>query len=250
VLILSGYGPSETTNICTVRPSVSPLDLINNIGRPFDNTSAFVLDPHGDTILPRGAVGELCFGGYQVFREYLNRPDLTAAKVINHPRYGRIYRSGDLGVLLHDDSILSTGRLDDQVKIRGQRVELGEISSAILDQQCVRDCATVLLRDSRDSELLVTFWVPVRSDDTEFRVLEAQNLRSDILSIFAALSQRLPSYMIPSHLLPISRLPMTAQGKIDRRKLQRCFVDLTAEVKERVAASYDDPNGADPPATL
>jgi amino acid adenylation domain-containing protein len=250
MLIISGYGPSETTNICTVRPSVSPLDLINNIGRPFDNTSAFVLDPNNDTILPRGAVGELCFGGYQVFRGYLNRPDLTAAKIINHPRYGRIYRSGDLGVLLPDDSILSTGRLDDQVKIRGQRVELGEISSAILDQQAVRDCATVILQDSRDSELLVTFWVPARGDDTDFKVLEAQNLRSDILSIFAALSPLLPSYMVPSHLVPISLLPMTAQGKIDKRKLQRCFIDLTAEVKESVAASYGAPNGADSLDTL
>lgn len=203
-----------------------------------------MLDPNSDTILPRGAVGELCFGGYQVFRGYLNRPDLTAAKIIDHPRYGRIYRSGDLGILLHDDSILSTGRLDDQVKIRGQRVELGEISSTVLDQQCVRDCATVLLRDVRDSELLMTFWVPSMTDETEFRILEAQGLRPDILSIFAALSLRLPSYMVPSHLVPISRLPMTAQGKIDKRSLQCCFLDLTENVKQGFAASYQAPNGA------
>ena len=63
-----GYGPSETTNICTVRPSVSTTDLINNIGAPFANTSAFVLDPNSDAILPRGAIVELCFGGEKVFR--------------------------------------------------------------------------------------------------------------------------------------------------------------------------------------
>jgi non-ribosomal peptide synthetase component F len=57
--LFQGYGPSETTNICTVRSAVTPEDLINNIGPPFDNTSAFVLDPESDAILPRGAVGEL-----------------------------------------------------------------------------------------------------------------------------------------------------------------------------------------------
>jgi non-ribosomal peptide synthetase component F len=112
---------------------VSPTDLINNIGRPFDNTSAFVLDLQSTSILPRGAVGELCFGGYQVFQGYLHQPELTAAKIVDHSTYGRIYRSGDLGVMLEDDSILFVGRMDDQVKIRGQRVELGEITSAILD---------------------------------------------------------------------------------------------------------------------
>jgi aryl carrier-like protein len=218
---------------------MSPSDLINNIGRPFDNTSAFVLDPNSNTILPRGAVGELCFGGYQVFQGYLNRPDLTAAKIISHPTYGRIYRSGDLGMLLSDDSILFSGRLDDQVKIRGQRVELGEISSTILDQQCVRDCSTLLLQLSQDLETLVTFWVPTGSTVSSFTVLESNDFRTDVLAMFAALSHRLPTYMVPSYLIAISRLPITTQGKIDKRLLQRCFVHLSDEAMELATQSYD-----------
>jgi amino acid adenylation domain-containing protein len=223
---------------------MSPSDLINNIGRPFDNTSAFVLDPNSNTVLPRGAVGELCFGGYQVFQGYLNRPDLTAAKIISHATYGRIYRSGDLGMLLSDDSILFSGRLDDQVKIRGQRVELGEISSTVLDQQCVRDCSTLLLQLSQDSETLVTFWVPTDSTASSFRVLENHNFGADVLAMFAALSHRLPTYMVPSHLIPISQLPITTQGKIDKRLLQRCFVNLSDEAMELATNSYDALSGS------
>ncbi|KAL5115064.1 hypothetical protein ACEQ8H_007039 [Pleosporales sp. CAS-2024a] len=234
-----GYGPSETTNICTVCPSVSTSDLINNIGKPFANTSAFVLDPKSETILPRGAVGELCFGGYQVFRGYLGRPDLTAAKMIDHPTFGRIYRSGDLGLMLADDSILFTGRLDDQVKIRGQRVELGEISSIVLDQDCVRDCTTVLRRDSRNVESLVTFWVPSDSVDKSFKMLIDGDFDVDIATIFMSLSHRLPAYMVPTNLVPISRLPMTVQGKIDKRTLLRNFDDLSPVQKAITAASYD-----------
>lgn len=62
-----GYGPCETTNICTVRPRVRTTDLLNNVGKPFKNTSAFVLsEGNSFDLVPKGAVGELCFGGGQV----------------------------------------------------------------------------------------------------------------------------------------------------------------------------------------
>ncbi|KAF2027405.1 hypothetical protein EK21DRAFT_72050 [Setomelanomma holmii] len=237
--LYQGYGPSETTNICTVKPSVSSTDLINNIGRPFANTSAFVIDPDSATFLPRGAVGELCFGGYQVFKGYLNRPELTAAKIIHHPQYGRIYRSGDLGIMLPDDSILFVGRLDDQVKIRGQRVELGEITSAVLDVEVVQDCMTLLIPNHQQSDLLAAFWVPVANSLPDFYVLDTQNIRSTTLDIYASLLNRLPSYMMPSHLIPVSRLPMTAQGKIDKRRLTECFHSIDQQSLD-CATHYQD----------
>lgn len=201
--------------------------MINNIGRPFDNTSAFVLDPYSETILPRGSVGELCFGGLQVFRGYLNRPELNVAKLIHHPKFGRIYRSGDMGIMLPDDSILFTGRADDQVKIRGQRVELGEITSVILDQSFVHDCATLLLKCENKADKLVSLWVPKTSIDTNSGHLTAQTMLSEITTLFAQLSSHLPAYMVPAHLVPIKAIPMTAQGKIDKRSIQGLFEELT-----------------------
>jgi amino acid adenylation domain-containing protein len=221
-----GYGPSETTNICTVRPSVTMGDLISNIGPPFDNTSAFVLDPDSDAILPRGAVGELCFGGEQVFRGYLNRPELNATKLINIAPYGRVYRSGDMGRLLPDDCILSAGRLDDQVKIRGQRVELGEITSIVLNDKDVADSATLLLASENAVKTLVTFWVQRGCESAHFTTADARHSQTAILRIADSLSRRLPVYMLPTYLIPISKIPMTAQAKIDKRVLQATFSNL------------------------
>ncbi|KAL1800615.1 hypothetical protein ACET3X_000957 [Alternaria dauci] len=237
--LYQGYGPSETTNICTVRTAVTPDDLINNIGMPFTNTSAFVLDPDSEAVLPRGAVGELCFGGYQVFRGYLNRPELNATKIINHPIYGRLYRSGDMGILLPDESILSRGRSDDQVKILGQRVELGEITSVMLDHGSVQDCVTLLLPRPNNAQTLVIFWVPVTAASDNFQRLdpaESESVRSDL---FGLLSQRLPSYMVPSYLIPISRLPMTMQAKIDKSLLKDLFWNLTEDQLEITMQSTD-----------
>ncbi|KAF9697365.1 hypothetical protein EKO04_005054 [Ascochyta lentis] len=224
--LYQGYGPSETTNICTVRPSVTSTDLINNIGAPFSNTSAFVLDPNSNAILPRGAVGELCFGGEQVFRGYLNRPELNTSKLINIAPYGRLYRSGDMGRLLPNNCILSAGRSDDQVKIRGQRVELGEVTSLVLDEGNVEDCTTLLLSTENDAKNLVNFWIPKNHSSEHFEVLDAKTLRSTILRVFETLSRQLPGYMVPSYIIPVSRIPMTAQAKIDKRVLQATFVGL------------------------
>jgi amino acid adenylation domain-containing protein len=218
---------------------VSRADLINNIGAPFDNTSAFVLDPESDVILPRGSIGELCFGGTQVFRGYLNRPELNAAKIINHPSYGRIYRSGDMGLLLPDNNILSAGRSDDQVKIRGQRVELGEITSIVLDHEDVQDCTTLLLSRGRNTTNLVSFWVPRTGCLSNSEALSSKDFQATTQELFASLFGLLPAYMVPSYLVPISQLPMTAQAKIDKRLLHTVFQGLSDAEMDCAAPAHE-----------
>ncbi|KAH7139354.1 hypothetical protein B0J11DRAFT_423738 [Dendryphion nanum] len=235
--LYQGYGPSETTNICTVRASVCAEDLINNIGQPFSNTSAFVLAPNSDHIVPRGAIGELCFGGAQVFRGYLNMPELNAQKILVHSEFGRIYRSGDMGMLLPDNSILFVGRSDDQVKIRGQRVELGEITSKVLDNVTVDDCVTLLFHEDDTSSRIITFWVPSGAPQEKFAALSSNEFVVPTLHIFEALMSALPSYMIPTHLIPISRIPLTPQTKIDQRLLFATYKNLPNHYLESI--TYD-----------
>jgi len=232
-----GYGPSETTNICTINPCVTSEDLISNIGQPFPNTSVLLLDPRDNSIVARGAIGELCFGGTQVFRGYLNRPDLNEQKIITHPKYGRIYRSGDTGRLLPDDSIMFLGRLDDQVKVRGQRVELGELTSIVLEHQDVRDCTAMLFNHNYGHQELVVFVVIGPRLTTEFAMLSPKNFRTIILDIFESMALQLPDYMIPTHIVPVSGIPMTSQTKVDRRLLKTTFDGLSHEELELTADS-------------
>lgn len=65
-----------------------------NVGHPLASGSCFAV--RGDTILPRGAAGELALGGPQLARGYLGQPDKTAAKFVEHPIAGRIYLTGDV----------------------------------------------------------------------------------------------------------------------------------------------------------
>lgn len=217
-----GYGPSETTNICTVNAQMPSSDIISNIGPAFPNTSAFVIDPHKPfEILPLGAVGEYAFGGEQVFRGYIGRDALNAEKIINHPVYGRVYRSGDIGRMLPGGTLLISGRLDDQVKVRGNRIELGEINASILLNSFVADCTTMVLGKDSNTQSIATFWIPATSSTEGLEALApTTQLEQQVSELYLRLEASLPPYMVPTMLVPISRLPRTTQGKLDRRRLE------------------------------
>ncbi|KAI1933801.1 hypothetical protein LOZ66_006309 [Ophidiomyces ophidiicola] len=227
--IYQGYGPCETTNICTIKPRVSKVDFLSNVGKPFKNTSAFVISdkPSSFSLVPKGAIGEFCFGGTQVALGYLNMPNLTKEKFIEHAEYGRLYRSGDYGRMLPDGSLAFAGRRDDLIKLRGQRIELGEINTAILRQPLVKSCTTFVYKSS-GNQLLVSYWIPT-PENSDCVLKGSENSASFSREIFDSISQILPKYMIPSFILPIQRIPMTVNGKVNTNALVDRFSQLAPE---------------------
>ena len=117
------------------------------IGSPLANVTHAVLEPGTLDPLPLGETGELCIGGVHVARGYRNLPEQTAEKFIEHPRFGRMYRTGDrcrIDPFTGQAEFL--GRIDTQLKVRGHRVEVQavedllqrhvpEIETAVLDYQ-------------------------------------------------------------------------------------------------------------------
>ncbi|KAI6759626.1 hypothetical protein HG530_010306 [Fusarium avenaceum] len=224
-----GYGPSETTNICTIKKMTSD-DHIEHLGHAFPNTSVVVLCPDSTDAVPLNWIGEFCFGGAQVAQGYLNMPGLTAQRFIEHPQYGRLYRSGDMGRMLPDGSLVILGRIDDQVKLRGQRIEIGEINSAVTMTGQAASAVTLLVqREETYPQQLALFYVP-RHVPGEFTALEINDETHQ--SLVAHLQSRLPGYMVPSYLIPISSAPMTPSGKIDNRRIRGCFNILKQDYLE------------------
>lgn len=237
-----GYGPSETTNICTVNPQMPSSDIISNIGPAFKNTSAFVIRADGPfEMLPFGAVGELAFGGEQVFRGYIGRDELNAEKIINHPSYGRVYRSGDIGRILPNGTILISGRLDDQVKVRGNRIELGEINASLLSRAGVNDCTTLVFGKDAASQIIASFWIPDDVSSSGFKVVDpSEKLRQQISELYDHLEGSLPPYMIPTAIIPMTTLPRTTQGKLDKRLLDSVMSTLDEEARSTFFRSSGD----------
>jgi acyl-CoA synthetase (AMP-forming)/AMP-acid ligase II/acyl carrier protein len=208
--VLNAYGPTECTTFATTYPIGRPetLGAAVPIGRPIDNTTAYVVDRHGN-LMPVGVPGELCIGGDGVAAGYWNRTELTEERFVPDPfaSGGRLYRTGDVACVREDGEILFLGRRDRQVKVSGFRVELGEVEAAIGSHPDVRAAAVVVGGD--DSRRLEAFY-----EVAENHVLPPDSLR-------AHLQRRLPGYMVPSRLEPVDELPLTPNGKVDFERLSR-----------------------------
>ena len=100
-------------------------------GTPLANQQFYILQPDSRLLCPPGVTGELCIGGAGLAQGYLGDPQKTASAFIEHPDYGHLYRTGDLGHLDGEGLLVFEGREDTQVKIHGHRVELGEIEYAL-----------------------------------------------------------------------------------------------------------------------
>ncbi|TDV43148.1 non-ribosomal peptide synthetase [Actinophytocola oryzae] len=202
VTVVNEYGPTEATVGC-VAARVAPGEELPPgpvaIGRPVPGARTYVLDRRLRPV-PTGVVGELYVAGPQVALGYLNRPGLTAQRFLPDPFAAgeRMYRTGDLARWRADDTLDYLGRTDHQVKIRGMRVELEEISSAMLADQDVREAVAVLRAGT-----LVGY--VVGSPDTGALATE--------------LAAALPEHMVPSAFVVLDSIPLTPNGKLDRDAL-------------------------------
>lgn len=168
-------------------------------------------------------------------------PQLTSRKFVMHPKYGRIYRSGDIGRMLTDGSLEFVGRHDNQVKIRGHRIELGEISSVLLRSTAVLN-AMVMSIQSKDTDAhqLVAFVLLNDQQNKKFMVVEnSGSVKREVMKLFTASSNLLPAYMVPTAIIPVTALPMTTRGKLDTKVLQAAYFALEGSVLE----SYTDTSG-------
>ncbi|GIJ21055.1 non-ribosomal peptide synthetase [Micromonospora lutea] len=200
------YGPTEAS----VEVLTSRCDPGNpvSIGHPISNTECRILDSSYRPV-PPAAVGEVFLGGDCLARGYLRQPTLTAMSFVPAPRStggARLYRTGDFGHRASDGAVHLHGRRDRQLKILGRRVEPGEVSELIRQQPGVLDGAVVPRHDH-----LVAFVV---ADPHAATAVTPETLR-------AALSTRLPSYLVPAAIEMLPALPSTTNGKADLRELDR-----------------------------
>ncbi|MEI7601975.1 MAG: non-ribosomal peptide synthetase, partial [Aestuariivirga sp.] len=208
-------------------------------GKPFLNTQVHLLDGAGNEV-PPGETGEVYVTGLGLSRGYLGQPGLSARAFIE-TRYGRAYRTNDVGRFRPGDMLETLGRADDVVKISGQAVSLSEIEQGLLRNPLVSRAAAVL----HEGKLIGFVEAdPARAAGEDWRHF---------------LSGFLPAYMLPAAVLAVPEMPTNSAGKTDRKSLVAIAegasagsrtaerAQLPVEGAERVIASaWEDVIGVKP----
>ena len=215
--IINAYGPTESTVAVTAtRVEGFSGEGALPVGVPREGTTLLVLDRETGEPLAAGAKGEVLICGDTVAKDYLGRPDKTAAVFGERELEGRIvrtYRTGDLGFVDKDGMLWVSGRTDDQVKVHGFRIELGEVESAIQREPEV-ELVAVIVRTRHGV-----------ADRLEAHVQLVGEPPADAYAWGKALRERLghvlPGYMVPRRIVVEDEMPQTPNGKVDRRAIAR-----------------------------
>ncbi|KAK0616902.1 hypothetical protein B0T14DRAFT_435063 [Immersiella caudata] len=222
--LVNVYGPAEACLSCTrgivpYREEQQDDGEDSLAGLAMPGYSIFITDRLLRP-LPAGYPGEICIGGIGTAIGYLKKPEETRDKFVelavpdgNFVKKHRVYKSGDRGRIRADGSLQFMGRIDgnSQVKIRGIRVELDEISEAMIQTfPPILDAAVTL----RSGDLLGAFVV---LDETQLQPEEDQKAFLDR----AKWAIPLPVYMIPSFIVSIDQIPRNPNGKRDQAAIDR-----------------------------
>ncbi|WP_328398751.1 non-ribosomal peptide synthetase [Nocardia sp. NBC_00416] len=167
-------------------------------GVPLRNVRCRVVSAAGRDC-PDWVPGEFWVGGANIAAGYRNDPERTAQRFVEHDGL-RWYKTGDMARYWPDGTIEFLGRADHQVQIRGYRVELGEVETALRTAPGVRHAVAAVV-GSNAPQLVAA-------------VVGAQGDPADIV---AAISDRLPGYMVPARIEILDAMPLTGNGKLDRR---------------------------------
>jgi non-ribosomal peptide synthetase-like protein len=210
---LNVYGPTEAT--VTATWALLEPDRPVTLGEPLPTYAIAILDPETHELLEPGQTGEIAIAGIGLARNYLNRPDKTAASFIpdflglEHNPSQRLYLTGDLGTLGESGDIEYHGRIDTQVKIRGYRIELTEIENTVLAMDGIAQAVvdTHQPEGSGNKELVAYY-----SLTTDTIALEPDQIHRN-------LREQLPAYMVPAYLEQLPTIPLMPSGKADRKQL-------------------------------
>jgi long-chain acyl-CoA synthetase len=133
--LLEAYGLTETTGAVTMTPLGE--DAAGNVGRALTGGAVAILSSDGEP-LDAGAEGEIALRGRMLMAGYYNRPEETAAAVVD----GWL-RTGDLGMVDGQGRLHVTGRSKDLIvlgsgrKVQPEAVERRLEASPFIKEVCV-----------------------------------------------------------------------------------------------------------------
>ncbi len=205
--IYQGYGATETLGGVAMCPTGVP-NPPGAMGKVVPSKKIRIVETDSLEEVQAGSPGELLVSAESMAKEYLNKPEETAASFV---RIGDLtwYRTGDMVRLAEDGYLYFVDRTVDTIKHKGYRVSASEIEAILQEHPAVISSCVVGLPDEKVGERIKAFVV----------------LKKDVKGITGYdlikwSRQRLPSYKIPQYIEFRDMLPKSKVGKLLRREVR------------------------------
>ncbi|MER6049824.1 acyl-CoA synthetase [Streptomyces sp. NPDC001793] len=206
--VIERYGMTETLMNTSVRAD-GP-DATGTVGVPVPGVYVRLVDDAGQALEASDGetVGEIQVRGPNLFTEYLNRPDATAAAFD-----GGWFRTGDMAVRDPAGNYRIVGRrATDLIKSGGYKIGAGEIENALLAHPGVAEAAVTGEPDEDLGERIVAWIVSVTGPDAG-PAPSAQELADHV-------ARQLAPHKRPRIVHFLEALPRNDMGKILKRDLR------------------------------
>lgn len=203
--IVPMYGITECKRVTIGEPDLDR-ERPGSVGRALPGTTVQIHDDEGTQLGP-GETGQIVVYGPHVMGGYWEQPEMTDQRFGCTADGAAFLRTGDYGRLDEAGYLYFEGRRDDIFKAKGVRVSATEIATAVEGIAGVREVVVVPPGDRGGLGIVVTGSVsaPVVIDELH-RCLEPQK--------------------VPDRCVVVDRMPLTANGKIDTRRVIREFEEL------------------------
>ncbi|MGV9991835.1 acyl-CoA synthetase [Streptomyces sp. NPDC003374] len=205
--VIERYGMTETLMNTSVRADGEARP--GTVGVPLPGVELRLVEDDGTPITAYDgeSVGEIQVRGPNLFTEYLNRPDATAAAFTADG----FFRTGDMAVRDPDGYVRIVGRrATDLIKSGGYKIGAGEIENALLEHPGVREAAVTGEPDADLGERIVAWIVPADPG----RPPGVEELATHVAG-------RLAPHKRPRVVRCLDALPRNDMGKIMKRALPR-----------------------------
>ena len=207
-MLNEGYGLTETSPVALANP-FTDARRIGAIGIPFPSTDIKVVDPNEPTReVELGEAGELLIHGPQVFQGYWNRPDETAATLLE----GGWLRTGDLVVQDDDGFVTVVDRKKELIITGGFNVSPSEVEQVIVTVPGIASSAVVGIPRGSGAEIVTA--VVVLDDGASF----------DEDAVRTAAREHLAEYKRPTSYVVWEELPTSLIGKVLRRRVRDTLI--------------------------
>jgi len=197
VPVIEGYGMTEVCSRATCNPLPPGRRKPGSVG-PAAGPEVAIMVEGGESLLPRGEIGEVVVRGENVTPGYFGDPEANARSFVDG-----WFRTSDQGYLDADGYLFITGRLKEVINRGGEKISPLEVEAALLDHPAVAEAAAFAMPDPALGEDVAAAVVLRDPSVTELDLRE-----------FAA--SRLADFKVPRRVVVLDEIPKGALGKVQR----------------------------------